>query len=75
MQDRDECQHRKGQKEQRGGGVTSATFIFIMFMPDTHQLCAHLNDKDARLTNAMVNISFSAKFCSVVFLGKSYEFF
>ena len=27
----------RGQKEQRGGGVTSATFIFIMYKPDTHQ--------------------------------------
>ena len=65
----------RGQKEQRGGGVTSATFICIMYMPDTHQWCAHLNDENVGLTNAMVNISFSGKFCSVVFLGKSCEFF
>ena len=29
----------KGQKEQRGGGVTSATFIFIMFI-----CLIHIND-------------------------------
>ena len=60
----------RGQKEQRGGGVTSATFI-CLYAWYTSMMCSSQRQKRGLTNNAMVNISFSGKFCSVVLLGES----